>query len=91
MKIKDFVCDKCGECCRHLDLIPNIESMHKNGICKYLDGNLCSIYNSRPVMCNRFKLYELIENDISEEEFMKKSIFYCNEFKKIAFGINQNV
>ena len=47
-----FKCDKCGECCRHLnesDLY--IELDRGDGVCKYLDGNLCSIYENRPLHC----------------------------------------
>lgn len=45
-----FECDKCGECCRHLkDILIYAELDRGDGICRYLKGNLCSIYEERPL------------------------------------------
>lgn len=39
-----FKCDKCGECCRHLDKSEEYRELDRgDGVCKYLDQNLCSI------------------------------------------------
>ena len=46
MKLNDFVCDMCGECCRHVDIITELAHEQTNGICNYLDGNKCSIYKT---------------------------------------------
>ena len=51
MKLDDFICDKCGECCKHIDLIPELNKFNNNGSCKFLENNLCTIYNIRPSSC----------------------------------------
>ena len=34
---KIFKCEQCGECCRHLDIIPSMASYDiGNGVCRYL-------------------------------------------------------
>ncbi|MDR3115067.1 MAG: YkgJ family cysteine cluster protein, partial [Treponema sp.] len=47
-----FICDKCGECCRHLEPFLNIWPHQTNGLCNFLEGDLCSIYAKRPDFCN---------------------------------------
>lgn len=47
-----YKCDMCGCCCRHIgnsEIYKNLDNGH--GVCKYLVGNLCSIYNKRPLLC----------------------------------------
>ena len=40
-----FKCDKCGECCRHLDESELYQEIDRgDGVCKFLTDNLCSIY-----------------------------------------------
>lgn len=54
-----FECDKCGECCRHLKGISIYAELDRgDGICKYLKGNLCSIYEDRPLFCRIDDCYE---------------------------------
>lgn len=54
-----FVCDKCGECCRHVNLSPIYQYLdHGDGVCKFLNGNLCSIYEVRPLLCRIDESYE---------------------------------
>lgn len=81
MKLTEFICYKCGECCRHLKVIPELKNYHINGICKYLKGNYCSIYNIRPFVCNRFITFEKYKHFMSEEEFVSILIKYCNKLK----------
>ena len=48
-----FLCDKCGLCCRNIDKVPQLKEFHNgDGICKFLTNNKCSIYESRPLICN---------------------------------------
>lgn len=75
-----FLCAKCGECCRHLHLVPGTEKLHNNGICKYLVGNECSIYINRPFFCNHKKLYKEIYEYISLEEYYKEIKLTCLTF-----------
>ena len=54
-----FRCNKCGECCRNLQGISIYADLDRgDGICKYLKGNLCSIYNERPLLCRIDDCYE---------------------------------
>ena len=47
-----FHCDKCGICCRSLRRSPLYSGLDRgDGVCRYLDGNLCSIYATRPLLC----------------------------------------
>lgn len=60
-----FKCDKCGQCCRNLDKSPLYDELHNgDGICKYLNGNLCSIYFTRPILCRVDESYKLYFKDI---------------------------
>lgn len=78
-----FKCDKCGECCRNLNKSPIYDELHNgDGVCKYLKGNLCSIYEERPLLCRIDESYEVFF-----KETMKKSAYYninykfCNKLK----------
>ena len=60
-----FQCDMCGECCRNLNKSPIYNYLHNgNGICKYLRGNLCSIYENRPLLCRIDESYIVFFQDI---------------------------
>lgn len=55
---KVFQCSQCGECCRHLDRVPEMAPYDLGtGVCRYLAGNKCSIYNQRPPLCRGEYLY----------------------------------
>lgn len=55
-----FKCDKCGECCRHLDESELYQEIDRgDGVCKFLTDNLCSIYDKRPLLCRVDESYEL--------------------------------
>ena len=60
-----FKCDKCGECCRNLDKSDLYKDLDRgDGTCKYLDGNICSIYEERPLLCRVDESYEVLFKDI---------------------------
>lgn len=47
-----FKCDMCGECCKNLNKSSLYETLHNgDGVCYYLKGHYCSIYNDRPLLC----------------------------------------
>lgn len=55
-----FECDKCGECCRNLNKSSLYDELHDgDGICKYLKGNICSIYDKRPILCRVDESYNI--------------------------------
>ena len=53
-----------------------------DGICKYLKGNLCSIYKNRPMICRIDEGYEAIfRNYISKDEYYKQNYRVCEILK----------
>lgn len=80
-----FKCDKCGQCCRNLDKSSVYAELHNgDGICKYLDGNLCSIYSTRPILCRVDKSYELyFKNIMTRDKYEELNHEVCIILKKI--------
>ena len=67
-----FYCDKCGECCRHLPDLREFNELNRgDGVCKYLYNNLCSIYETRPLLCRVDDSYESIF-----KSYMTKEVYY---------------
>lgn len=79
-----FKCDKCGECCRNLDKSPIYQSMHDgNGVCRFLKGNICSIYNDRPLICRVDDSYEVFfKDEMSYDEYLQQNYLCCEILKK---------
>ncbi len=78
-----FVCDKCGECCRHLNLSDIYSDLDSgNGVCKYLVGDICSIYEKRPLKCRiDDSYYEFFPDDMTIEEYYQKNYEMCRNLK----------
>lgn len=76
-----FPCSQCGECCRHIDLIPELTSFNPgDGVCVHLHGNLCDIYEDRPEICRVDFIYDkYFSNQLSEEEFFALNLEGCKE------------
>ena len=76
--ITAFPCSQCGECCRHIDRIPQLAPFDLgNGTCRYLKGNLCSIYESRPDICCVDTMYDrYFRTDFTRDDFYR--IANCN-------------
>lgn len=74
-----FYCNQCGECCRHLDNSVLYQTLNRgDGICKYLDGNLCTIYNNRPLLCRVDESYFAYYKEIySLEEYYEMNYQSC--------------
>lgn len=79
-----FKCDRCGECCRHLDKSPVYRELHSgDGICRYLVGKKCSIYENRPLICRVDQSYEIFFKDkITYEEYLQLNYKSCEILKK---------
>jgi len=77
----DFFCKKCGECCRHLEKMIEYFPYQKNGVCDFLVGNLCSIYENRPDLCNYKRTYLLFRKNMTIEEYHQTIVFYCEQFR----------
>ena len=79
-----FECSKCGECCRNLNKSNLYSDLHNgNGVCKFLIGNLCSIYDKRPLLCRVDECFDLYFKDtMTREEYYKLNMQFCIELKK---------
>jgi len=79
-----FECNKCGECCRHLDLSDIYKELDDGtGKCKYLIGNLCSIYAERPIYCRVEECYELFfKEQMSLNEYYELNKIYCKKLRR---------
>lgn len=78
-----FQCEQCGECCRNigvLNFMPELDD--GKGTCKYLDGNRCSIYQNRPILCRVDECYDRYYRDIcSQDEFYQMNYQVCKMLK----------
>ena len=78
-----FSCTKCGECCRHIDKVPQLAAFDiGNGVCRYLKDNLCTIYNVRPEICRVDFMYDkYFSKQISREDYYALNEKACRELK----------
>lgn len=83
--MKIFPCQKCGICCKHIDDIPPLKEFDTgNGTCKFLNGNICSIYNDRPDICNINTIYrKYFSNTYTQEEFYQLNLQGCKELQSL--------
>ncbi len=80
-----FKCDKCGECCRNLNKSSLYNALHDgNGVCRHLKGNICTIYEQRPLICRVDECYEIFFKDKMEYEvYLQLNYKYCEEIKRL--------
>lgn len=80
-----FICDQCGECCRHLDKSNLYKELDRgDGICRYLEHNLCSIYDKRPLLCRVDEAYvNFFKKYIPKDEYLAMNYAGCQEIKKL--------
>ncbi len=78
-----FVCDKCGQCCRHVNLSSIYHDLDRgDGVCKYLSGNLCGIYENRPLLCRIDESYEILfKETIDKDEYYRLNYAVCSKLK----------
>ena len=78
-----FKCDRCGECCKNLNKSNLYDELHNgDGICRYLIGNLCSIYETRPLLCRIDESYEILfKKTMTKSKFYELNYKFCNELK----------
>lgn len=78
-----FKCSCCGKCCRSLGNSYLYQEFDRgDGICKYLEGNLCSIYSNRPLLCRIDESYEaLFKNFYSKEDYYKFNYEACKNLQ----------
>ena len=79
-----FKCDKCGCCCRNLNKTGvYVELDRGDGTCKYLKKSICSIYDSRPLICRVDEFYDrFLKKEMSLEVYYKANYEICETMKK---------
>jgi Fe-S-cluster containining protein len=74
-----FPCTRCGLCCRALKGAPEGCDLDRgDGVCRYLTGTLCGIYESRPLVCNVDALYKVrYARTMSWASFVRLNLRVC--------------
>lgn len=80
-----FDCERCGCCCRNLDKSDLYSFLNRgDGVCKYLSGNKCTIYESRPLLCRIDESYDkLFSKIISRDEYYSINKKACKKLQKM--------
>lgn len=80
-----FKCDCCGNCCKNISKSELYSDLDRgDGVCKYLNGNICSIYNERPLFCRIDECFELFfKRYMSIEEYYKLNYKACEKLKEL--------
>ncbi|MFI3214868.1 MAG: YkgJ family cysteine cluster protein [Eubacteriales bacterium] len=78
-----YQCDCCGKCCRNLSLSSLYTQLDRgDGTCRYLQENLCSIYENRPIICRVDECYEVYFKDIvTLEQYYELNYEACKLLK----------
>ena len=84
-----FECKKCGKCCTLFHLFPKDNSIRNqldsgDGTCKYFDraSRLCSIYESRPIICNHARYYaEYLKERLTREDYDVFMKLFCERIR----------
>ncbi|WP_427916256.1 YkgJ family cysteine cluster protein [Shewanella algae] len=83
-----FPCDACGQCCRNVNLSELTAYLDRgDGTCiNFCDASkLCSIYETRPLICRVEEYYEKNLSDVySWEEFIELNTAICKQLKEIT-------
>lgn len=79
-----FKCDQCGECCRNLNKSSLYEELNRgDGVCKYLNDNICSIYENRPLLCRVDDSYDAFFSvQYTREQYYDLNYRECKNLKE---------
>lgn len=79
-----FPCSKCGACCRSLKLSPLYAQLDRgDGVCRHLTGNLCGIYDTRPLLCRVDECYErYFKETMPVEEYYRLNQESCQKLRE---------
>lgn len=81
--LSPFPCTACGKCCRNVHLSEQTAYLSRgDGVCQYFDEqtNLCTIYESRPLVCRVEDYYKTYLSHIyTWDEFVKMNVEICNK------------
>ncbi len=80
-----FHCEHCGCCCRNLDKSDIYATLDRgDGVCKYLNGNDCLIYENRPLLCRIDESYnKMFRGLMSRENFYDINKQVCKKLQKL--------
>jgi Fe-S-cluster containining protein len=83
----DFPCVQCGLCCHKIHSSPALDGCDcGGGVCRYLSGSLCAIYENHPLICNVEEMYNVhFKADMTEYQFVKLNL---ESREKIAILFN---
>lgn len=83
-----FPCDNCGACCKSIRLSTLTDWLDRgDGTCKHFDNanNLCSIYESRPEICNVKTMHENhYRSSFDWNTFVTLNQKACKELKSLC-------
>ena len=84
-----FPCSQCGECCRNLHRSALYTSLDRgDGTCRYLKGNLCSIYHDRPLLCRIEETYDTFFCDIMDKDsYIRLNLESCITLQREKKGV----
>lgn len=81
-----FLCDKCGLCCLQVNRVQIYAQLDRgDGVCRFFDEKtkLCTIYDSRPVICNVDRMYDLFfATEMERDEYYKINYESCKKMKE---------
>ncbi len=80
-----FPCTKCGQCCKNIDKVKELSYLDRgDGTCiKFLEGEGCSIYDSRPILCRIDDGYDrFFSNIITRSNYYKGNADVCNSLQR---------
>ncbi|APC39653.1 YkgJ family cysteine cluster protein [Clostridium estertheticum] len=88
-----FPCTVCSLCCRQIGNIPQLTAFDNGyGICTFLINNLCSIYDTRPEICQVDKMYKNLFTYMDKDTFYWKNLKICKLIQtKHGIPIEQHV
>jgi uncharacterized protein len=88
----NFPCTTCGVCCQHISHLDELKEFDRgDGCCKYLLGNKCSIYNTRPLICRVDKMFDTFyKQHMTEEEFIYLNLLACKGLQT-SHNVSQNL
>lgn len=79
-----FKCEQCGICCKNLDKSELYKGLDRgDGTCRFLVGDLCSIYSERPLLCRvTDSYYAFFDEKYSLEEYLQLNYEGCKKLQK---------
>ena len=80
-----YPCKQCGCCCKNIPDIEGLEVFDRgDGVCKFLENKSCTIYESRPELCQGGYVYQNFYSDkMTVEDFHSESKKWCDSIRLV--------